>query len=73
MNGSVTKRGPRYRRFPESAAPYRVVAAHLDRQTAQEFDLLAQERGESKSALLRKLIAREVASVATIGTEPGAQ
>jgi hypothetical protein len=63
----------RYRRFPESDAPYRVVAAHLDRQTAQEFDLLAQGRGETKSALLRKLIAREVASVATIGTEQAAQ
>jgi hypothetical protein len=63
----------RYRRFPESDAPYRVVAAHLDRQTAQEFSLLATERGETRSSLLRKLIAREVSSVATIGTEQAAQ
>lgn len=57
----------RYRRFPESDAPYRVVAAHVDRQTAEELGLLAQARGESKSALLRKLIEREVKSEARIG------
>jgi hypothetical protein len=46
----------------DSRCPERQITTSVDRQTHDEFELIARQKGTSKAAYLRDIVVREVAA-----------